>query len=246
MKHEHSRHPIFAFQAAVSGGGGVDFLSILFFPGLFYRRSACFLSQLGRNWMHSILVRLSCTKAMGLSFQKDSWDFVPCAVSARMDLSSLLVPCLGLSFHWGTRKTPQIQFWGVQSVLRPSSKPTPPTPEPCNGLRLVVFTTFEMLMATLSSLGLLYGAPTTIFVVFKSSKAVPRNCSMACCPLDLWANNFSSQPHKRWSTFYPKSNPEDTRGQSPLGLQVALEGLWGPHELHYGYSKRVEHGELGC
>ncbi|CAJ1327753.1 unnamed protein product [Effrenium voratum] len=39
-------------------------------------------------------------------------------------------------------------------------------------LLLVVFTTFEMLMATLSSLGLLYGAPTTIFVVFKSSKAV--------------------------------------------------------------------------
>lgn len=37
---------------------------------------------------------------------------------------------------------------------------------------LVVFTTFEMLMATLSSLGLLYGAPTTVFVVFKSSKAV--------------------------------------------------------------------------
>lgn len=39
-------------------------------------------------------------------------------------------------------------------------------------LRLVTFTVFEMLMATLSSLGLLYGAPTTIFVVFKSSKAV--------------------------------------------------------------------------
>ncbi|CAK9016762.1 Uncharacterized protein SCF082_LOCUS13325, partial [Durusdinium trenchii] len=37
---------------------------------------------------------------------------------------------------------------------------------------LVTFTIFEMLMTTLSCLGLLYGAPTTIFVVFKSSKAV--------------------------------------------------------------------------
>ncbi|CAK9081681.1 unnamed protein product [Durusdinium trenchii] len=39
---------------------------------------------------------------------------------------------------------------------------------------LVTFTIFEMLMTTLSCLGLLYGAPTTIFVVFKSSKAVAR------------------------------------------------------------------------
>ena len=38
--------------------------------------------------------------------------------------------------------------------------------------RMVTFTVFEMLMTTLSCLGLLYGAPTTIFVVFKSSKAV--------------------------------------------------------------------------
>eukprot|EP00435_Cladocopium_sp_Y103_P056812 s1089_g19.t1 len=37
---------------------------------------------------------------------------------------------------------------------------------------MITFTIFEMLMTTLSCLGLLYGAPTTIFVVFKSSKAV--------------------------------------------------------------------------
>ena len=41
------------------------------------------------------------------------------------------------------------------------------------GPRMITFTIFEMLMTTLSCLGLLYGAPTTIFVVFKSSKAVP-------------------------------------------------------------------------
>eukprot|EP00931_Biecheleriopsis_adriatica_P050057 TRINITY_DN28974_c0_g1_i1.p1 TRINITY_DN28974_c0_g1~~TRINITY_DN28974_c0_g1_i1.p1 ORF type:complete len:501 (-),score=118.42 TRINITY_DN28974_c0_g1_i1:182-1684(-) len=37
---------------------------------------------------------------------------------------------------------------------------------------LVTFTFFEMLMATFSSLGLLYGAPTSIFIIFKSSKAI--------------------------------------------------------------------------
>lgn len=37
---------------------------------------------------------------------------------------------------------------------------------------MITFTIFEMMMTTLSCLGLLYGAPTTIFVVFKSSKAV--------------------------------------------------------------------------
>ena len=41
------------------------------------------------------------------------------------------------------------------------------------GPRMITFTIFEMMMTTLSCLGLLYGAPTTIFVVFKSSKAVP-------------------------------------------------------------------------
>eukprot|EP00930_Biecheleria_cincta_P031412 TRINITY_DN21806_c0_g1_i1.p1 TRINITY_DN21806_c0_g1~~TRINITY_DN21806_c0_g1_i1.p1 ORF type:complete len:522 (-),score=86.10 TRINITY_DN21806_c0_g1_i1:53-1576(-) len=39
-------------------------------------------------------------------------------------------------------------------------------------LLLITFTTLEMGMATLSSLGLLYGAPTSIFIVFKASKAV--------------------------------------------------------------------------
>jgi len=37
---------------------------------------------------------------------------------------------------------------------------------------LITFTVLEMGMATLSSLGLLYGAPTSIFIVFKASKAV--------------------------------------------------------------------------
>jgi len=37
---------------------------------------------------------------------------------------------------------------------------------------LVAFTFFEMMSATVASLGLVYGAPTTVFVIFKSSKTI--------------------------------------------------------------------------
>jgi len=74
----------------------------------------------------------------------------------------------------------------IERFLRPQKDVTPDLPdedageEPVKSLYeqampwvlLITFTTLEMGMATFSSLGLLYGAPTSIFIVFKASKAV--------------------------------------------------------------------------